>query len=168
MLYRPSFCCNCGEKIVRDEWRIWTSRRFCPLCETELKGIDLLPRVVVGIGLLFSVAAFATYVRKPAASPSSETAFKPSQQSKSLRSTPAIDPSPSNEANNGTQNTNSNARSNSQINEQPKHENRTSDEAVFFCGAITKKGTPCTRRVKTKGTFCWQHAKSGQIAPARF
>ncbi|MFL6469071.1 MAG: DUF5763 domain-containing protein [Pyrinomonadaceae bacterium] len=56
---------------------------------------------------------------------------------------------------------------NRQINEQPKREKTTSDETVYFCGAITKKGTPCTRRVKTKG-FCWQHAKSGQVAPARF
>jgi hypothetical protein len=65
---------------------------------------------------------------------------------------------------NATQNTSTKP----QINEQPHPEKRTSDEPVFYCGAITKKGTPCTRRVKTKGTFCWQHAKSGQIAPARF
>jgi hypothetical protein len=34
-----------------------------------------------------------------------------------------------------------------QINEQPKKEKGTSDETVFYCGALTKKGTPCTRRV---------------------
>jgi hypothetical protein len=168
MLYRPSFCCNCGEKIVREEWRIWTSRRFCTLCETEHKGIDLLPRVIVAIGLLLSVAAFATYVRRPAPSTPTETAFKPSQQPRSLKAAPAVDPQPSLKPGDTSTNTNSDSRPNLQINEQPQRENRTSDEAVFYCGAITKKGTPCTRRVKTKGTFCWQHAKSGQIAPARF
>src|ERR1041385_1853861 len=27
--YRPNFCSECGEKIVRLRWRWWTSRRFC-------------------------------------------------------------------------------------------------------------------------------------------
>ncbi len=31
-----------------------------------------------------------------------------------------------------------------------------SPEEVYLCGAPTKKGTACTRRVKIKG-FCWQH-----------
>ena len=31
-------------------------------------------------------------------------------------------------------------------------------EAVYFCGAATKKGTPCSRRVKRPGERCWQHA----------
>jgi hypothetical protein len=28
---------------------------------------------------------------------------------------------------------------------------------AYFCGAVTKKGTPCSRRVKAPGR-CWQHA----------
>jgi len=27
----------------------------------------------------------------------------------------------------------------------------------IYCGAITKKGTSCKRRVKNKGDRCWQH-----------
>ena len=168
MLYRPVFCCNCGEKIVREEWRPWTSRRFCALCATEHQGIDLLPKAVVGIALLLSVAAFANYVRLPR---SSENTFgsenaKPNLRSAALYSANATS-SPAfstPNASNSAQNTSTNP----QINEQPQHEKRTSDEPVYYCGAVTKKGTPCTRRVKTKGTFCWQHAKSGQVAPARF
>lgn len=30
-------------------------------------------------------------------------------------------------------------------------------EPVFLCGARTKKGTACTRRVKEAGKRCWQH-----------
>src|SRR6185503_3962000 len=30
--YRPNFCCECGEKIVRLRWRVWTSRKFCDTC----------------------------------------------------------------------------------------------------------------------------------------
>jgi hypothetical protein len=37
---------------------------------------------------------------------------------------------------------------------EPKRDSST--EAVYYCGALTKKGTPCTRRVKSPGR-CWQH-----------
>ena len=30
--YRPNFCCQCGQKIVRLRWHVWTSRRFCDKC----------------------------------------------------------------------------------------------------------------------------------------
>jgi hypothetical protein len=40
--------------------------------------------------------------------------------------------------------------------EQPQVSGIASDEPVYFCGAMTKKGKPCSRRVKTKGR-CWQH-----------
>lgn len=28
---------------------------------------------------------------------------------------------------------------------------------VYYCGALTKKGTPCKHRVKHQGDRCWQH-----------
>lgn len=28
---------------------------------------------------------------------------------------------------------------------------------AFYCGAMTKAGTPCKHRVKVKGAHCWQH-----------
>jgi len=33
----------------------------------------------------------------------------------------------------------------------------TPDEAVYICGARTKKGTPCRRRVHAAGERCYQH-----------
>jgi hypothetical protein len=30
-------------------------------------------------------------------------------------------------------------------------------QGVYYCGALTRKGTPCSRRVR-KGERCWQHA----------
>ena len=169
MLYRPKYCCNCGEKIERDDWRLWTSRRFCALCETEYKPYDLLPRVVVIVGLGFVLFGIGSYFRSPDPVPGQQlftTSGRPSQKLK-----PAT-LSPSTEGGTNAPHTVGTVRrgpgdGESQINEQPKEEKRTSDEAVFYCGAITRKGSPCTRRVKKQG-FCWQHAKSSQIAPARF
>ena len=32
-MYRPNFCAECGTRVERALWRVWTSRRFCPECE---------------------------------------------------------------------------------------------------------------------------------------
>jgi hypothetical protein len=42
----------------------------------------------------------------------------------------------------------------------------SSTEAVYYCGALTKKGTACTRRVKSEGR-CWQHLGQPSAADAR-
>lgn len=170
MFYRPAFCCNCGEKIQREEWRLWTSRRFCALCETEHKGIDLIPRAVVLIGLALMVFGFGSYFRRPAVpdeNPQLVRSTRPVANLKPATLSSGADGSAMDSISKAA-GSNSGLPGNQQISEQPKRERTTSEESVYYCGAITKKGTPCTRRVKTKGSFCWQHAKSGQVAPARF
>ena len=169
MLFKPKYCCNCGEKIERAEWRLWTSRRFCPLCESEFKPYDLLPRVVVGVGLVFALFGLGSYFR------GQDTSAPARLSTGSARSTQKLKPPqpPSVTIDNANSHVapervmSGADEVENQINEQPKKEKGTSDETVFYCGAITKKGTPCTRRVKNKG-FCWQHARSSRIAPARF
>ena len=169
MLFKPKYCCNCGEKIERAEWRLWTSRRFCPLCETEFKSYDLLPRAVVVAGLVFVLFGLGSYFR-------GQDMNVPARLSTvSTRSTQKVKPAPARSVSMEDSSSQSSPFGSGagseepikQINEQPKKEKDTSDETVFYCGALTKKGTPCTRRVKKKG-FCWQHARSPQIAPARF
>ena len=169
MLYRPSYCCNCGEKIERVDWRVWTSRRFCALCETEYKLYDLIPRGLVALGLILGLFGFASYFRsQDPEQPGRHLSTKSDRKSQQLK---AVAPDPAPIGNVAAQDYSrqvppSTVDGKIQINEQPKKEKLTSDESVFYCGAITKKGTPCTRRVKKQG-FCWQHAKSSQVAPAR-
>jgi hypothetical protein len=166
MLYRPKYCCNCGEKIERDEWRLWTSRRFCALCETEYKPYDLLPRAVVICGLAVALFGIGSYLRAPESERRISAATSRSTQK--LKPSTNVTLTGNSSSTTSTQSPDVGADdAEKQINEQPQTEKRTSDEVVFYCGAITKKGSPCTRRVKRKG-FCWQHAKASQIAPARF
>jgi hypothetical protein len=40
----------------------------------------------------------------------------------------------------------------------------TSDEDVYLCGARTKKGTPCSRRVQ-RPVRCWQHKGAPAMLP---
>ena len=163
MLYRPNFCCHCGEKIARARWTPLTSRRFCDFCEIEQKQHDLIPRATIVIAVLFGAAGLTAYLGRDGESdaPSAPSASKVRQlrgdvQPKSI-SPGAITNTDRSNADRSTgmsPDTNANvAVSNAK---QRDVSANSSTEPVHYCGALTKKGTPCTRRVKTKGR-CWQH-----------
>ena len=151
MLYRPNFCCHCGEKVARGKWLPWTSRRFCSFCEIEQMQHELLPKVGIGIALLVGAAGAVSYfagsgVIETKADPSSQVRRVLPNEARELKTkTPevtTIEPAPP---------------SNSPTKLQREAPPNSSTESVYFCGAMTKKGTPCTRRLKSKGR-CWQHA----------
>ena len=148
MFYRPQFCCHCGEKIARAKWTPLTSRRFCDFCEIEQKQHDLIPRAAMLIAVLFGAAGLTAYFSGPGSSTSiqpQQLAAKPLPQRDPETSVPK--PSPNNA---------STARPPANLMQRDLERN-SSTESVYYCGALTKKGTPCTRRVKSKGR-CWQHA----------
>jgi hypothetical protein len=156
MSYKPNFCCQCGEKIERVDWFL-KSRRFCELCATEHGIHDKIPWLLVAAGVLFGVFGIGAYLRTPERT---------------------LNLSPNNLV---VQNANKNETNRNVISQQtqiqadnsaltktdvlpakdPKPKKDETTEAVYYCGAPTKKGTPCSRRVKGGGR-CWQHA--GQTA----
>lgn len=158
MPYKPNFCCQCGEKIERISWSFLTSRRFCELCETELGVYDKIPLIVVGAGVLFGIFGIGMYFRAPEKtldlSPNqlvSSQSNANKNETKSNISSAAVQPE-----NSALTKTDAfPATQNATVKKEP------AAEAVYFCGAPTKKGTPCSRRVKGGGR-CWQHA--GQTA----
>ena len=153
MLYRPNFCCHCGEKIARSRWTILTSRRFCDFCEIEQKQHDLLPRAVVVIAVLIGSAGLTAYVGGGNATKTRVVR----QQSNSSPDEPRRIVSQSNT--NRISNVPAAAeRTPDAVNGQRQQRASSSTEPVFFCNAVTRKGTQCTRRVKTRGR-CWQHAE---------
>ena len=60
MLYRPDFCCCCGEKVDRIEWHIWTSRRFCELCQGEHQFDEWLPKILGAFFLLLGLTGLGS------------------------------------------------------------------------------------------------------------
>jgi len=42
---------------------------------------------------------------------------------------------------------------------------QSADEKGYICGARTKKGTPCRRRVHTAGERCFQHKGMTAMVP---
>lgn len=159
MLYRPNFCCGCGERIERTDWKPWTSRRFCDLCATDHTLGEFIPKAVVGIGILIGIFGIGSYLQsRPAdgAMPAKRSLLKPvpesfaNKQATNIVTTQSQPSSPSA----AVADTNLKTTQNMQRTEGPA---RASTEAVYYCGAATKKGTPCSRRVKTPNTRCWQH-----------
>ena len=65
MFYKPKFCSDCGEKVERADWKPWTSRQFCELCETDHKMGEWLPRMVFAVGILGAVFGLGTYLQRP-------------------------------------------------------------------------------------------------------
>ena len=177
MLFRPSFCANCGEKIERVEWRIWTSRRFCPVCESEFKGHDLIPRVVVGLGVLAGVFGFGSYLKSGSAASDSQALRQPRKvveqtaSAAQLSATNTAVPQQGNANSALTKPDGQNSASQPRTLagpqapadlQKPKTE---TGEPMYYCGAATKKGTPCTRRVKGN-IRCYQHVGMPAMLPA--
>jgi len=174
MLFRPNFCASCGERIERVEWFPWTSRRFCQICETEFKGQDLIPKIVVGIGILVGLFGIGSYLKSGPAPPDLQALKQPRklvEQPQRDERTPTLSTIEPRREN-----------SNANVNGQPELRNFSStsgmvnsvsapkpksgaDEQLNYCGAETKKGTPCSRRVKGN-TRCFQHIGMPAMASA--
>lgn len=119
-----------------------------------------MPRVGAAVALLIGAAGLVTYIggsssaNLPSAAKSTESVREFRAEANKIvsnRTTKANLNAP--DTNATTPLSNSDAATLRQRETRPL----SSSEAVYFCGATTRKGTACTRRVKTKG-HCWQHA----------
>jgi len=176
MFYKPKFCCNCGEKIERIDWTPLTSRRFCEFCAVENKQHDLIPKAFIAIAVAFGLYGFGASL-KTVNIDSTGPRMQSSQISKPAKnfvpnvSRPAVDANTSSETNSKAQMqarvSDITSAGGSSANPAPikqlRHYKPSSDEPVYFCGAMTKKGTPCSRKVKSKGR-CWQHSLQSSTA----
>ena len=184
MLYKPKYCCHCGEEIERINWGLLTSRRFCELCETEYKIYDWIPRVFIGVGFFFIITGLGFYWQKPEKPLNIAThqiVSNKTQSNKNLAN--ENDSSQLSESGNvkdleKTQQSTSanqqltkaqiavlNQKAQQQAQIKPIENQQTAvSETTYFCGAQTKKGTPCTHRVRGGGR-CFQHVGQPAILP---
>ncbi len=176
MSYKPKFCCQCGDKIERIDWNLISSRRFCELCETEFKIHELLPRIAVVCGILFGIFGLGSYwqksgnsvnnvpkqlsgatlnINKNSANQIAATQISANQNVQSLAQQPpnisAAEPKPP-----IASSVDKTKRSAAVPNELPV--------SLYYCGAQTKKGTPCSHKVKHPGR-CWQHPGQPAMLP---
>ena len=160
-MYKPNFCAECGARIERPRWRIWTSRRFCSVCDKRFRKARLTLTFVTSLAL-FSVGFMIGRAGRPAPPPLIIERGQPSVPA----APPQFAPHSS-----GTEVGKASASSSlepgyspsSTANERPTDPN----EIVSICGARTQKGTPCSRRVRGTGR-CWQHrGKPAMLPPSK-
>lgn len=168
MFYKPTYCCHCGEKIERTEWLPWTSGRFCDVCDKEFKFQERLPKIFILLFTVFGIFGIGSYLK------SVETTSQVAVKQNKVAFSENVRKIDLNE--NAAQNTNASVvlKSGSNISvsgnnnnvEKKKNEPAATEiEKVYFCGAETKKGNPCSRKVKGGGR-CWQHSGREAILPA--
>lgn len=177
MNYKPKYCCQCGERVERTKWTILSSTRFCQVCATDFVAREWIPRIafllisVFGVVELFGYFQTAEKPLKITAARSVEqnaetkrTLVNRSLNEKSAAEAPIV-PVPQNAANTDRQPPHQMAVSAKQTAPAENSKNQSNaEESTYFCGAGTKKGTPCSRRVKGGGR-CWQHAGQPAILP---
>ena len=154
-MYHPNFCAECGAQLKRRGWRVWSGRRFCQICARRLGRRSFAGRLV--IVALIAILAFVLgrslrapipplIVQRSANSPLSDLPVNLNDIAKSNNQNP--------KAPNGVQ--------------QSYGDNSTNgpaDDVVYLCGARTKKGTPCRRRVHYAGERCYQHKGMPAMVP---
>ena len=159
-MYRPNFCAECGERVVRVRWRPWTSRRFCAACGRRFRKRGIVARLLLcvtlfGLGFAFGGRGGRTpspplLVVERGVAPQSSDSARTSAGGAGVDDGSAPPPPPQ-ETRYGPDGTDG---------ERPTDPS----EVVSMCGARTQKGTPCQRRVRGTGR-CWQHRGRPAILP---
>ncbi|HYG12229.1 MAG TPA: hypothetical protein VD835_19945 [Pyrinomonadaceae bacterium] len=157
-MYKPNFCAECGGRVARVRWRVWTSRRFCAGCAGRFRRGRIAKPLVACVALL--VAGYAAgRAMRPAPPPLviERGALPPS--------TPPLASQLSTTQGRGTGAT-TEAHAHAYGADGTETERPTDPaEIVSICGARTQRGTPCSRRVRGTGR-CWQHRGRGAMLPA--
>lgn len=173
MRYQPNFCNNCGEKIERPVFSITDSTRFCDVCKHDFVLQRALPLVFAGLMLLVGIFGVGSYWQsgeKPLNVSTRQLAANsgkkaPNNASEVSSNSSVQQTAPANNLQTNTQNA---PRTRELTAKTPvtaaENASRSNAETVYFCGAPTKKGTPCSRRVKGGGR-CWQHQGQGAMLP---
>lgn len=160
-MYKPNFCAECGVRVERARWRVWTSRKFCKQCARRFQRSQIFLAIIAGATLFcFGLVIGRVWRQSPpplivergelpnAPLPS---ASKEEAASQGSQSATALAPPTKPEPVYGPDGTAS---------ERPTDPNET----ISICGARTQKGTPCRRRVRGTGR-CWQHKGMPAIIP---
>lgn len=137
-----NFCTTCGAALTRKGWRKWLRDPICSECSRRRGGSSRLRFLI-----LVAVLIFAAFIL-----------------GRSLRLSPP--PLTIQRA------------ANSPLSDLPVNLNKIAtsaaadskaaisvDDKIYICGARTKKGTPCKRRVHVAGDRCYQHQGKPAMVP---
>ena len=131
--------------MLRPRRHLWTSRRFCRACAPRFRRSGLKWALLLAAALFLPGFLFGRLLRPPppplVLERGAQTVAPVSPAPAAAKAAPTYGPD-------GT------------AGERPTEP----DEVAYVCGARTKKGTPCQRRVRGPGR-CWQHRGKPAILP---
>jgi hypothetical protein len=139
-----NFCMTCGASLMQRGWRQWLRGPVCPDCSRRggsarrMRALILIASLVLvafGLGRSMRAPPPPLMVQRSANSPLSDLPINLGEITKG-----------------------NSARSDGANTTAP-------DETVYLCGARTKKGTPCKRRVHVLGDRCYQHKGMPAMVP---
>lgn len=128
LIYQANFCAECGNALPPR--RVWWPRYFCEVCARQVRRRSACWRLFAPLGLLIGTLglAFATHDGGKPVLPSAASA--PSVTVSAFDASAQAKPRPAAAV--------------------------QADEVRVFCGARTRRGTPCRRLVR-QGERCAQH-----------
>ena len=144
-MYRPKFCAECSAKIIRLRWHFWTSRRFCESCSPRFLR-EQVKRGVIAAATLFLLGMAAGQAARRTPPP---VVIQRTQNSISTAEAAGA---------------NGSATGDSKASRAANNAGLISTEEIYTCGARTKKGKPCSRRVHGP-VRCWQHLGLPSMLP---
>jgi hypothetical protein len=169
MRYQPNFCNNCGEKIERANKSFTDSKQFCDVCKHDFVLQRVLPLAFAGLMAIVGIFGIGSYWRsgeKPLNASTREftanSGKNPPNNASQVSSNSSVQQTAP--ANNVQTNKPQTANLTTKAQVKRTETAPVAAETVYFCGAPTKKGTPCSRRVKGGGR-CWQHQGQSAMLP---
>lgn len=144
-MYKPNFCCECGEPVLRPRRRFWASRRFCRACAPRFRRAGLKGALLLASALFLPGVLLGRLLRP---------APPPLVLERGAQAVTPLLPAPAPSTRQPAYGPDGTAA------ERPTEP----EEVVYICGARTKKGTPCQRRVRGPDR-CWQHRGKPAILP---
>ncbi len=136
---KANFCAECGERLSKKGWRARLRARVCDSCARRLGSFAAFRGLIVLALIAGAAYSLGRYVR-PA---------PPPLIIQRLANSPLPD-GPVDLNGPYTEKTKSTGANQNETATAP-------DDEVYICGARTKKGTPCRRRVHFAGERCYQH-----------
>lgn len=161
-MYRPRYCRECGQPIERERWRSWHSLGFCDRCRPRFHLIWMgrtSALIALGVVIGFGLGSWDV-ARRDAPAPLLQMESQPAVAFPELGLTLGQEQrKESPPADSGENRTLPSKPPESSLDQSPaKTTNRSKSKTaqVSLCGAPTKSGKTCRRRVKGGGR-CYQH-----------
>ena len=148
-MHHPNFCAECGAQLKRKGWCVWQSRKLCEDCARRLGKYRVSRPFTVIAVMAISAFTLGRYLR-----PAPPPLIIERASNSPLSDLPLNLDEPARKSNHEDHST-----------KDPSRVAQFTDDTVYICGARTKKGTPCRRRVHFAGERCFQHQGMPAMLP---